>query len=87
MARSIMIQGPCPMRERAFWRRGCAVSSGRMVLCGSLQEPEYGAEQFHHPEGLEMERAQVMQAEAAGGSPSVRMNPVLLKPTSDVGAR
>ena len=34
-----------------------------------------------------MGRAQVMQAEAAGVEPSVRMNPVLLKPTSDVGSQ
>ncbi len=38
-------------------------------------------------EGLEMGRAQVMQAEAAGIVPDVRMNPVLLKPTSDVGSQ
>ncbi len=38
-------------------------------------------------EGLEMGRAQVTQAEAAGVEPSVRMNPVLLKPTSDVGSQ
>ena len=30
-----------------------------------------------------MGRAQVVQAEAAGIDPDVRMNPVLLKPTSD----
>jgi adenosylcobyric acid synthase len=38
-------------------------------------------------EGLEMGRAQVMQAEAAGILPEVRMNPVLLKPTSDMGSQ
>ena len=42
---------------------------------------------FITTEGLEMGRAQVMQAEAAGIEPSVRMNPILLKPTSDVGSQ
>ncbi|MFH1983612.1 MAG: cobyric acid synthase [Pseudomonadota bacterium] len=39
------------------------------------------------PEGLEMGRAQIVQAEAAGITPHVDMNPILLKPTSDVGAQ
>ncbi len=38
-------------------------------------------------EGLEMGRAQVVQAEAAGVRPSVLMNPILLKPTTDVGSQ
>jgi len=39
------------------------------------------------PEGLEMGRAQIAQAEAAGIPPHVDMNPILLKPTSDVGSQ
>jgi adenosylcobyric acid synthase len=38
-------------------------------------------------EGLEMGRAQVVQAEACKKSPSVYMNPILLKPTTDVGSQ
>lgn len=39
------------------------------------------------PEGLEMGRAQIVQAEAAKISPHVDMNPILLKPTSDIGSQ
>ena len=39
------------------------------------------------PDGLEMGRAQIVQAEAAKIPPHVDMNPVLLKPTSEIGAQ
>jgi len=42
---------------------------------------------FITPEGGEMGRAQVVQAEAAGVEPHVDMNPVLLKPNTDIGAQ
>ena len=38
-------------------------------------------------EGLEMGRAQIVQAEAARIAPHVDMNPVLLKPTSEIGSQ
>ncbi len=38
-------------------------------------------------EGLEMGRAQIVQAEAAGIAPHVDMNPVLLKPTGEKGSQ
>ncbi|HQN18035.1 MAG TPA: cobyric acid synthase, partial [Syntrophobacteraceae bacterium] len=42
---------------------------------------------FITPEGGEMGRAQVVQAEAAGIAPHVDMNPILLKPTSQMGSQ
>jgi len=42
---------------------------------------------FITADGMEMGRAQVIQAEAAGIEPDVRMNPILLKPTSDQGSQ
>ena len=42
---------------------------------------------FITADGREMGRAQVVQAEAAGVAPDARMNPILLKPTTDVGSQ
>ena len=42
---------------------------------------------FVTADGLELGRAQAMQAECAGVAPSVYMNPILLKPTNDVGSQ
>ncbi|MCF8039288.1 MAG: cobyric acid synthase [Desulfohalobiaceae bacterium] len=39
------------------------------------------------PEGLEMGRAQIVQAEACGLAPHVDMNPVLLKPSGEMGSQ
>ena len=67
------------------------------ALCRIFREDGYRAAPFKSQnmalnsyitaDGLEMGRAQAAQAEAAGLLPDVRMNPILLKPTSDVGSQ
>lgn len=42
---------------------------------------------YSTPEGGEMGRAQVVQAEACGITPHTDMNPVLLKPTNDISSQ
>ena len=75
------------MREKACWRRDSAgffKQDGYRVA--AFKSQIYGAELYITSEGLEMGRAQVVQAQA-GCEPSVDMNPILLKPSSDVGSQ
>jgi adenosylcobyric acid synthase len=88
MGKPIMIQGTMSNAGksliaaalcRIFHQDGysvCPFKSQNMALNSYITE-----------EGLEMGRAQVMQAEAAGIRPSVKMNPILLKPNSDTGSQ
>ncbi len=85
------------MRGKSLMIQGTASSVGKSVLCAAflrilrqdgLKVAPFKAQNmalnsFVTRDGLEMGRAQVTQAQAAGMEPDVRMNPVLLKPTGD----
>lgn len=88
MARKIMIQGTMSGAGKSLL---CA------AICRILKQDGYRVAPFKSQnmalnsyitrDGKEMGRAQAMQAEAAGVEPAVEMNPVLLKPTTDVGSQ
>ena len=88
MAKAIMIQGTMSNAGKSLLAAGFAGSSGRMATAWLPLSPQNMAlNSFITKEGLEMGRAQAMQAEAAGVEPSVLMNPILLKPTNDTGSQ
>jgi len=75
VGKSVMVAGLC----RIFLQDGFSVApfkAQNMALNSAVT-----------PDGLEIGRAQAMQAEACKVDPDVDMNPVLLKPTSDVGSQ
>ena len=88
-------------RAKPIMIQGTMSNAGKSLLCAALcrifkqdgyrvapfKSQNMALNSFITEEGLEMGRAQVVQAEAAGIKPSVLMNPVLLKPTTDVGSQ
>ncbi len=88
MARSIMIQGTMSNVGKSLITAGlCRVFAADGFRTAPFKSQNMALNSYITHDGLEMGRAQVVQAEAAGLSPDVRMNPILLKPTSDIGSQ
>lgn len=88
MAKSIMIQGTMSNAGKSIVTGGlCRVLRQDGYNVAPFKSQNMALNSFITRDGLEMGRAQVMQAEAAGIEPSVLMNPVLLKPSSDTGSQ
>lgn len=88
MAKAIMIQGTMSNAGKSLLAAGlCRIFKQDGYKVAPFKSQNMALNSFITEEGLEMGRAQVMQAEAAGITPSVLMNPILLKPTNDVGSQ
>jgi len=88
MAKVIMVQGTMSNAGKSFLVAGlCRIMKQDGYRTAPFKSQNMALNSFITEEGLEMGRAQVMQAEAAGIKPSVCMNPILLKPTNHTGSQ
>ena len=88
MAKSIMIQGTMSNAGKSLIAAGlCRIFKQDGYRVAPFKSQNMALNSYITEEGLEMGRAQVMQAEAAGVRPMVEMNPILLKPTNDTGSQ
>jgi adenosylcobyric acid synthase len=88
MAKSIMIQGTMSNAGKSLLCAGlCRIFRQDGYRVAPFKSQNMALNSFITADGGEMGRAQVVQAEAAGIPPDVRMNPILLKPTTDVGSQ
>ena len=88
MAKALMIQGTMSSVGKSWITAGlCRVFRQDGLRAAPFKAQNMALNSCITREGLEMSRAQAVQAEAAGLEPSVLMNPILLKPTTDMGSQ
>ncbi len=88
MAKRIMIQGTMSGAGKSLLVTAlCRIFTQDGYRTAPFKSQNMALNSFITADGKEMGRAQVLQAQAAGKEPDVRMNPILLKPSSDVGSQ
>ena len=86
--RALMLQGTCSDAGKSVLTAAfCRILLQDGFRVAPFKAQNMSLNSFVTRDGLEMGRAQVVQAQAARLDPDVRMNPVLLKPSSDVGSQ
>lgn len=88
MAKRIMVQGTMSGAGKSLLCAAlCRIFKEDGLRAAPFKSQNMALNSYVTLDGLEMGRAQVMQAQAAGLEPDVRMNPILLKPCSDTGSQ
>ena len=88
MAKSLMICGTGSHVGKSVITAGlCRIFRQDGFRVVPFKSQNMSLNSFVTEDGAEMGRAQVVQAECAGLTPHVDMNPILLKPASDVGVQ
>ena len=88
MAKAIMIQGTMSNAGKSLVAAGlCRIFYQDGFQVAPFKSQNMALNSWITKEGLEMGRAQVVQAEAACTEPVAAMNPVLLKPSSNTGSQ
>lgn len=87
-AKPIMVQGTMSGAGKSLIAAGlCRIFKQDGYSVAPFKSQNMALNSFITKSGDEMGRAQAMQAQAAGIEPEAIMNPVLLKPTNDVGSQ
>lgn len=88
MSKTIMIQGTMSNVGKSLITAAlCRIFTQDGYRTAPFKSQNMALNSYITPEGLEIGRAQAMQAEAAGIETDVCMNPILLKPTNDTGSQ
>lgn len=86
-ALSLMIQGTMSNVGKSIITTAlCRIFKNDGYRVAPFKSQNMSSNSFTTSEGLEMSKAQVIQAEAGGEIPVTDMNPILLKPSGDIGS-